>query len=129
MANSEHLEILRKGVKIWNEWRDSNPGMKINLCEADLVGAELSGVNFFEVDLREANLREANLRDADLRGANLYRANLVDARLAQANLREANLVDTNIQMYQLLACQLNNVLQDEVDALGQKVARKLNIKL
>lgn len=24
MANPEHLEILKQGVRIWNEWREDN---------------------------------------------------------------------------------------------------------
>ena len=25
MANKEHLAILRKGVEVWNKWREENP--------------------------------------------------------------------------------------------------------
>lgn len=36
MANQEHLEILKKGVPAWNEWRTRNAGIKPDLSEVDL---------------------------------------------------------------------------------------------
>jgi hypothetical protein len=30
MANSEHLEILEKGLEAWNNWRDENPNGSIS---------------------------------------------------------------------------------------------------
>jgi len=38
MANREHLEILKRGVKAWNEWREKNPDVKPDLRGADLKG-------------------------------------------------------------------------------------------
>jgi hypothetical protein len=31
MANQEHLEILKQGVKIWNHWRKEHPEIKPDL--------------------------------------------------------------------------------------------------
>jgi len=67
----EHFCILRKGVPIWDEWREQNPENIPDLSEADLSEADLSWA-----DLSGADLREANLRCANLSGANLSRANL-----------------------------------------------------
>lgn len=39
MANEDHLEILKQGVKAWNEWREQNAGVKPDLIGADLRGA------------------------------------------------------------------------------------------
>ena len=54
MANEKHLEILKKGVKEWNEWRNKHPKEQPDLSGADLSGADLSGAH-----LEEANLIEA----------------------------------------------------------------------
>ncbi|MGQ9702955.1 MAG: hypothetical protein ACUVRX_01220 [Actinomycetota bacterium] len=41
MANPEHLEILRQGVKAWNEWRRQNVYIIPDLYGADLRGMDL----------------------------------------------------------------------------------------
>ena len=61
MAIPQHLDVLKQGVRVWNEWRQKNPG-----AEPDLAGAKLSKAN-----LKEANLSETDLRWADLTSANL----------------------------------------------------------
>jgi hypothetical protein len=43
MANSEHVEIFRKGVSEWNLWREANPKLK----------PDLSGENFTSNILQE----------------------------------------------------------------------------
>jgi hypothetical protein len=46
MANPEHLEILRKGEKVWNEWREKNPRIK-----PQLGGVDLNGFRFSNYDI------------------------------------------------------------------------------
>jgi hypothetical protein len=41
MANPEHLEILKQGVKVWNEWRKQYPEIEPYLNNADFGGADL----------------------------------------------------------------------------------------
>lgn len=81
MANEEHLEILRKGVKEWNRWRETNAG----------------------ADLTYAGLRAVNLRGANLHGVDLSRANLSNAQLIDANLRDAQLIDADLHHAHLTA--------------------------
>ncbi len=111
MANKKHLEILKKGVKAWNEWRKNNPEEKpdlsgayligtnlnrVNLRGANLSGANLSEANLIEADLREANLKEAVLNGADISLAYLNEAVLRGAYLREAELREAYLIRTDL---------------------------------
>jgi uncharacterized protein YjbI with pentapeptide repeats len=127
MANPEHLDLLRQGVKAWNAWRAKEPSVSPDLGEAylgsaDLAGANLSGADLSHValtlaDLRAADLRAANLkradllladllladltaadlREADLGGTSLYRAKLGGAKLQGANLVFANLIEANLE--------------------------------
>ena len=41
MADPEHFEILKQGVKAWNEWRDSN-----HYVRPDLRGVDLRGLRY-----------------------------------------------------------------------------------
>lgn len=53
-----HIEILRRGVLAWNQWRDENPDTvpdlekakcaHMDLRGANLRGAELTGMDFGE---------------------------------------------------------------------------------
>ena len=51
MANPEHLEILRQGVEVWNQWREEHPTIQPNLREIDLDSAHLGGIHLQEADL------------------------------------------------------------------------------
>lgn len=61
MANPEHVEILKRGVSEWNQWREASPDIK-----PDLAGANLAKANFAEAILNGANLGRANLFGANL---------------------------------------------------------------
>jgi uncharacterized protein YjbI with pentapeptide repeats len=110
MPNDDHIAQLKKGVAVWNAWRDKNPtcpnlsGADVRgalLSEADLSWATLHRANLTAAHLDEANismaqLREANLTGANLRGAVLTGANLLGAVLSEANLRRADLRKANL---------------------------------
>ncbi|HEX8774906.1 MAG TPA: toll/interleukin-1 receptor domain-containing protein [Pyrinomonadaceae bacterium] len=106
MANPEHLEILNKGVEVWNEWRESHPRLKpdlslanlirANLIRANLKLAKLSGAQLSGTYLSGADLTNANLSGADLSGANLSEADLSGAELDGADLSEADLFRSNL---------------------------------
>ncbi len=95
MANQELIEIFNQGVKVWNQWRQKHPNVKIDLSNincyvygesVDLINANLEGAN-----LTNANLTNAFLSNANLENANLYGAKLQHATLDNTNLRNANL--------------------------------------
>jgi hypothetical protein len=119
MANQEHLDILKQGIKVWNNWRSENPAIEPDLMEADLKEVNFkkeysSLVVFRGADLRGANLRGADLSGAflykaDLRGADLSGADLQRASLQEADLREANLSVTNLYRAFLYKADLSEV--------------------
>ena len=77
MADQNHLDWLREGMKAWNSRRASND------FDPDLSGADLTGT-----DLRDFNLAKANLEKANLRNINLFGTVLKGSNLAQADLRK-----------------------------------------
>ena len=87
MANEEQLSISKQGVKVWNEWREMNPTIRIDLSAADLRGAFLQEVDLRSTDLSSAILTDANLHRADLSASNLKAAKLNDANLSKCLLR------------------------------------------
>jgi uncharacterized protein YjbI with pentapeptide repeats len=98
LADSEHVEVLRRGPRLWNDWRRRNPATVPNLIRLSLSAAErqigiMNGgpVNLASARLRGASLRFATLSDANLAGADLSGADLTDARLDGANLANADL--------------------------------------
>ncbi len=66
MANQEHLDLLKQGVKVWNSWREKYPDIRPDLSEANLSGINLSNANLYRVDLFRVNLSRTNLNEANL---------------------------------------------------------------
>jgi hypothetical protein len=114
MANEEHLNLLKQGIDVWNDWiekkiesvflggnfievdlRNANL-YKANLCRAYFIGANLEGVNLSEANLSQANFVEANLTGANLSKVNLTLGSLAGANLEGANLEGANLTGVNL---------------------------------
>jgi hypothetical protein len=101
LADSEHVEVLRRGPRSWNDWRRQNPTTVPNLIRLSLSAAErqmgtMNGgpINLASARLRGASLRFATLSGANLAGADLSGADLTDARLDAANLTNADLSHT-----------------------------------
>jgi hypothetical protein len=110
MANLEHLEILKQGVEVWNEWRRNNQGVNPDLTNADLTdidlygvhfgactlnGVKLRGVRLSSGNLKSASLVEADLSNADVHGSTLTRANFTRAKLVKTNFGQCVLTRTN----------------------------------
>ena len=105
MAAQQHLDLLKQGKVVWNEWRKQNPNIHPDLSKADL-----SNLSLEEANLSSSNLEEANFFKAQLTGAILFKANLNKAQFSEANLEGANLNDiqseqTNFNMAQLKKAQ------------------------
>lgn len=102
MANEKHLEMLRRGAEVWNQWRE-----RTGLRTPDFDGADLSvnsvgplalaGIDLSGALLNRASLSGQRLERANLQSAQMQRAILRSVNLNDANLREANLRDTLLQ--------------------------------
>src|SRR6266496_3448805 len=138
MANQEHLDILKRGEEVWNQWRKEHTDIQPNLSRANLRGTifigvnlegtdlrdailfrasflranlayiTLSGASLYEADLKGAILSGANLYGADLRGATLSSASLSNAYLAHATLSGANLYGADLKGATLSGASLIN---------------------
>jgi uncharacterized protein YjbI with pentapeptide repeats len=129
MANQEHVDILRQGLIVWNDWRRANPTIRPDLRKAQLNGIDLTNyrifyqepyvdpetverdrytINFSDVDLREASLRKAHLLCADLSGADLRYSNLEKAFLREASIYRADLTGARCSEVDLIEAGLNN---------------------
>ena len=143
VPNRRHFNVLNRGAKSWNRWREKNymiipqlAGAKpkkeyldeIDFNHADLRGSylqnkSLRASNFRGADLRGANLSNvdlicSDLSGADISGANLKKANLTRANLRGANLSEAILVDTILCDANLKEANLSNADLTHADIRG-----------
>src|ERR1700750_266536 len=114
MANPEHVEILKRGVEEWNEWRnekrvivpdlsghrieDANIGGRISL-KINSMGTGFDYLkaiipNFNNVNLRVAFLTHVRFSGANLTGANFNGAQLYGVDFVNPDLRYANFWST-----------------------------------
>jgi hypothetical protein len=111
MADKNHVDLLKKGIPEWNQWREDHPAVTPDLSGADLNGAHLRGADLREADLSDADLSRANLSgadlsEADLSEADLNRADLNRADLNRADLNEADLFGANLSVASLIGADL-----------------------
>ncbi|MGB8708700.1 MAG: pentapeptide repeat-containing protein [Methyloceanibacter sp.] len=97
-ADSDHVDLLRRGPRAWNDWRRQHPSIVPNLTRIFLsVGERQMGpMNGGPINLSSARLRRASLRFATLSGANLESADLSGADLTDARLDGANLANADL---------------------------------
>jgi hypothetical protein len=138
LEHLEHMDILGRGVEVWNRWRQEEPAEHpvlsgVNLSRTDLRGINLSGANLIGADLNVANLSEANLvgarlyhadlRDAylirsDFSGADLTGANFMGADLSIASFTGANLTNANLRDARLFWTNFGWAKLTEMDLTG-----------
>lgn len=106
MANQEHYKVLCQGKKLWNEWRQGNPGVEVDLSGVDLRRYELRAIDLRGADLSESKLNGAGLEQAMLDGARLIGAILDSANLRGADLGSATLVQATLNKADLSGANL-----------------------
>ena len=79
MADNTHLDILKNGVRHWNQWREDNPDIVPNLSDADLSDFTLSGANFEKAELHNVIL-PLNLDEVNFAYASLYNVRAVNTQ-------------------------------------------------
>ena len=106
-------EILRRGARAWNAWRDDYPwiipdltGIAPSVIECQLGPLTGGPVNLANARLRGARLGRATLSEANLEGADLTDVDLTNARLDRANLSYANLRNANLDKADLAGARL-----------------------
>jgi hypothetical protein len=112
-----HLAILKKGVKQWNEWRRENPEIRPLLYGSDLTRATLI------VGLNEVDFSNAVLTNSDLRGQELKRANFHEANLVRAKLHNADLTGANFCRADLCETELPNTILNNANLQGTQLAK------
>jgi hypothetical protein len=110
---AEWSEILRRGARAWNAWRDDYPwiipdltGIAPTVIECQLGPLTGGPINFANARLCGARLGRATLSEANLEGADLSEADLTDARLDRANVSYANLRNANLDRANLAGARL-----------------------
>jgi uncharacterized protein YjbI with pentapeptide repeats len=104
VANKEHVEILERGTKAWNDWREVTYGrIEPDLSGINLDGADLPNINFRFTNLSGASLKRARLADGLMARANfdladLSGANMANGELSQASFRKASAVGASFYL-------------------------------
>lgn len=127
MANSDHIEILKKGRVAISEWQEANPNTKLDLRGADLrridlvrstlENADFSGANLEWADFRWADLMNVNFSDAILSRADFHKADMQKSVLKMAVLFHTNLEDSNLR-----GAKLDNALFGHTRILNSDLA-------
>jgi len=120
MANQKHLDILMRGVEIWNAWRAMQPEVRPEV-RPDFANAKLNGLDLSKVNLSQANLNRADFYRANLSGANLRGAILIRADLSYTNLREANLNGAKLYRAILVRTNLTKAILTNCSVYGISV--------
>ena len=104
--NKLQYELLLKDVNEFNEYRQDNPHVKIDLKNVNFSCANLSYADLRNADLSYTNLSCVNLKNADLSFVNLYKANLYLSNLTNVDLSSVNLSNTNLSYADLTKADL-----------------------
>jgi uncharacterized protein YjbI with pentapeptide repeats len=125
MAEEKHIEILMKGARAWNRWREANPNIIPDLSNAELSKQELKlipyfdtsyphvsnifcsldkpkGANFCYANLCGVNLTKAKISHGDFSESNLEKAIFDHAQLHSANFSCSNLNDASMVSAELI---------------------------
>lgn len=113
MANPEHVEILKQGVGVWNEWRRENPDVDPDIKSGLFKNLILKGINFSRMDLTNTLFQGVNLEGANFKKTMLTRSSFLNSTILNANF-------TSAQIYycHFMATALNGVNFSKSTLLG-----------
>jgi uncharacterized protein YjbI with pentapeptide repeats len=94
MANQEHLDILKQGVEVWNQWRAKNPDLQIDLSYANLSGASLTCAHLGGTNLSYATIAGVILGSTNLSGANLSNVHILHTDFGNVDLSTVKGLET-----------------------------------
>jgi TIR domain/Pentapeptide repeats (8 copies) len=109
MANPEHLEILKQGVGVWNQWRFADHHVFPDLSNSDLKRKDLSHHNLVGADMSGANLGSADLSNSDCTNANFNNATLKKAILWNVKFHETTFMYTDFTEAHIAYCVFASV--------------------
>lgn len=126
MADKKQLNILKKGVIAWNEWRENtHHSIPIDLSHANLSNLNLVGFDFRWADLTNTDFSNAKLSVAyegvtKFAGAILNGAKFENSRMVGMAFEDSKLINTVFERVDLSntvfrSAILNNVEFSEVD--------------
>jgi hypothetical protein len=133
MANPEHVEILKQGVKAWNDWRKASPRVIPDLSEHRIEKESLGGLISLKINstgmgfdhferiipnFDDVNLRNAQLNNVLFNGSHLRRVNFSGARLYGLDFVNADLSFTSFQGAYLASVNFFGAGLDFVDFAG-----------
>ena len=95
MVNKLHRKMLKKGIDVWNDWREKE-SIKPELRGADLQGLDFQNANLSNTNLSRANIEGANLSNVDLSNAELRGTYL--SKASKANLQRTYLRDSTFKV-------------------------------
>jgi uncharacterized protein YjbI with pentapeptide repeats len=130
MANDRHLQLIQNGTKFLNLWREANPDLVLDLCDANLRRLDLTHANLNNALLRNAQLEWADFRWADLMGADLtgaklnradfHKADMLGAILSKADCGDTNFEDTNLRSADFSEANFSHTRMLNTDLSGAK---------
>ena len=65
MANQEHLDFLKQGVEVWNQWREENPDIHPDLSRLSIGLSRLRAV-YRIIELETLPLWRAGMMEAGI---------------------------------------------------------------
>lgn len=97
MSINNHIKLIMKGARVWNDWREKNPTVI-----PDLSNSKMRDYDFDNYNLENAVMYNSYLADSHFHSANLKGAQLNDSILANASFDLANLQNANLNNCDLI---------------------------
>lgn len=117
MANLKHIDILTKGVKTWNEWRNTESGRYADLSDIDFFNidkekrysflSEYSGFNFSHCNLNRVSLRNCIFWECDFSSSLMHFSDLVDSHYTKCNFSRVGLNVSKIGSAKFISCNFS----------------------